>query len=137
MLEEILDKLSQPLAAEAQLGYDNSAVPGGLDGYMMAQSWSALEAIERGDLPPYAEYPPEPEPPAPPRRDPQAAGMAAAPPRTAKEAKEADAIDSELTYLKGVGPKRAEALARLGLRTVYDLLYYFPFRYEDRRQVKH
>jgi len=45
-------------------------------------------------------------------------------------------LDTELTYLKGIGPKRAEALAKLGLRTVYDLLYHFPARYEDRRVVK-
>ncbi len=45
-------------------------------------------------------------------------------------------LDTDLTYLKGIGPKRAEALKKLGLRTVYDLLYYFPARYEDRRVVK-
>lgn len=45
-------------------------------------------------------------------------------------------LQTELTYLKGVGPKRAEALGKLGVHTVYDLLYYFPARYEDRRVVK-
>lgn len=45
-------------------------------------------------------------------------------------------LDTDLTYLKGIGPKRAEALAKLGLHTVYDLLYYFPTRYEDRTRVK-
>jgi ATP-dependent DNA helicase RecG len=39
---------------------------------------------------------------------------------------------SELTYLKGVGPRRAEILAKRGLRTFEDLLEYLPFRYEDR-----
>jgi len=38
----------------------------------------------------------------------------------------------ELTNLKGVGPRRAEILAKRGLRTVEDLLNYLPFRYEDR-----
>ena len=41
--------------------------------------------------------------------------------------------DSELRYLKGVGPRRAAALAVQGLETVEDLLYLLPFRYEDRR----
>ena len=45
-------------------------------------------------------------------------------------------LSTELTYLKGIGPKRAELLQKLGLKTVYDLLYYFPARYEDRRQAK-
>ncbi len=45
-------------------------------------------------------------------------------------------LSTELTYLKGIGPKRAELLQKLGLKTVYDLLYYFPARYEDRRVVK-
>jgi len=36
-------------------------------------------------------------------------------------------------YLKGIGPKRAKAFAKAGVNTVEDLLYYFPRRYEDRR----
>jgi ATP-dependent DNA helicase RecG len=39
---------------------------------------------------------------------------------------------TELMYLKGVGPHRAEILAKRGLRTFEDLLGYLPFRYEDR-----
>ncbi len=35
-------------------------------------------------------------------------------------------------YLKGVGPQRAELLAKRGLHTFEDLLGYLPFRYEDR-----
>jgi ATP-dependent DNA helicase RecG len=38
-------------------------------------------------------------------------------------------------YLKGVGPVRAETLAARGIRTVEDLLYYTPFRYEDRTHI--
>lgn len=34
-------------------------------------------------------------------------------------------------FLKGVGPRRAEAFARLGIRTVGDLLYHAPHRYID------
>jgi len=45
-------------------------------------------------------------------------------------------LDASLQYVKGVGPKRFEALQRLGVNTIRDLLYYFPFRYEDRRHVK-
>jgi ATP-dependent DNA helicase RecG len=43
-----------------------------------------------------------------------------------------DALQSSLQYLKGVGPRRAADLERVGLRTVEDLLYRFPIRYEDR-----
>ena len=39
---------------------------------------------------------------------------------------------SALQYLKGVGPRRAADLQRVGLSTVEDLLYRFPTRYEDR-----
>ncbi|MEW6546333.1 MAG: ATP-dependent DNA helicase RecG [Bacillota bacterium] len=40
-----------------------------------------------------------------------------------------------LRFCKGVGPARARELARLGLRTVEDLLFYFPRRHEDRREL--
>jgi ATP-dependent DNA helicase RecG len=35
--------------------------------------------------------------------------------------------------VKGVGPARADALAKEGVRTIEDLLFRFPLRYEDRR----
>ena len=45
-------------------------------------------------------------------------------------------LQTPLRYLQGIGPKRAEQLAGIGLLTVEDLLYHLPFRYEDRRRVK-
>src|SRR5437870_9883028 len=44
-------------------------------------------------------------------------------------------LSSEVKYLKGVGPARAELLASRAIRTVKDLLYYTPFRYEDRTRL--
>jgi ATP-dependent DNA helicase RecG len=40
-----------------------------------------------------------------------------------------------LAYTKGVGPQRAELLARLDLRTVRDVLFFFPRGYEDMSTV--
>src|SRR2546423_15666842 len=40
-------------------------------------------------------------------------------------------LDMPVTYLKGVGPARADALRRLGLITARDLLFHIPHRYED------
>jgi ATP-dependent DNA helicase RecG len=40
-------------------------------------------------------------------------------------------LDMPVTYLKGVGPARAEALRRLGILTARDLLFHIPRRYED------
>ncbi len=40
--------------------------------------------------------------------------------------------DTEVRFLKGIGPQRAEALAEVGIRRVSDLLLRLPFRYEDR-----
>ncbi|TBR20577.1 MAG: DEAD/DEAH box helicase, partial [Candidatus Nitrosotenuis sp.] len=45
-------------------------------------------------------------------------------------------LDAEVQFLKGVGPRRAEQLARLGITTVKDLLFHFPVRYEDRRNIR-
>jgi ATP-dependent DNA helicase RecG len=43
--------------------------------------------------------------------------------------------DRPVTALRGVGPALAESLARLGLRTVQDVLFHLPLRYEDRTRV--
>ena len=44
-------------------------------------------------------------------------------------------LQSPLQYIKGVGPRRAEAMATQGLRTVRDLLFFFPRLYLDRTNV--
>ncbi len=43
---------------------------------------------------------------------------------------------TEIQYIKGVGPKRAFLFAKLNIRTLEDLLYFIPFRYEDRAGIK-
>ena len=40
-----------------------------------------------------------------------------------------------VTALKGVGPRSAERLARLGIESVQDLLFHLPLRYQDRTRV--
>jgi ATP-dependent DNA helicase RecG len=47
-----------------------------------------------------------------------------------------EVLATPLQYLKGVGPRRAADLERVGLRTVEDLLYRFPLRYEDRSRLE-
>ena len=39
--------------------------------------------------------------------------------------------DTSIKFLKGVGERRAEAFARLGVRTAQELLWHIPFRYLD------
>jgi ATP-dependent DNA helicase RecG len=58
---------------------------------------------------------------------PPAARPPAAPPRLT--------LDTPVTYLKGVGPARADALARLGIYVARDLLLHVPHRYEDASTV--
>lgn len=44
--------------------------------------------------------------------------------------------ESDIKYLPGVGPKRAELLQKeLGIRTFGDLIHFYPFRYIDRSTV--
>ena len=44
-------------------------------------------------------------------------------------------LQESVTSLRGVGPKKAEALARLGIETLEDLILFFPKSYEDRSRV--
>ncbi len=46
------------------------------------------------------------------------------------------ALNAALTVLQGVGPKNAVSLEKLGLRTLGDMLYNFPRRYDDYSQLK-
>ncbi len=85
---------------------------------------------------------PEPRPtqqprPAPPQQKPRAVPQ----PRSevvagAKTSQTPAALNAELTVLSGVGPVNASSLEKLGMKTLGDMLYYFPFRYEDYSQLK-
>jgi ATP-dependent DNA helicase RecG len=44
-------------------------------------------------------------------------------------------LDRPAQFLKGVGPKRADLLAKLGLLTARDVLFHVPHRYEDASTV--
>lgn len=45
-------------------------------------------------------------------------------------------INESIQYVKGIGPKKAEKLNKLGIYTIKDLLYYFPRQFEDRSVIK-
>lgn len=44
-------------------------------------------------------------------------------------------LNSDIRYLKGIGQQRANALAKMGITTLRDLICYFPRTYEDRTQT--
>ncbi|MBI5902171.1 MAG: ATP-dependent DNA helicase RecG [Deltaproteobacteria bacterium] len=50
--------------------------------------------------------------------------------------KRLQAIKTPLQYVRGIGPRLAQRLEKKGLRTVEDMLYFLPMRYEDRRALK-
>src|SRR3990172_7620897 len=41
-------------------------------------------------------------------------------------------LDAPVTALAGMGPRRGPLLKQKGIETLEDLLYYLPFRYENR-----
>ncbi|GBE02256.1 MAG TPA: ATP-dependent DNA helicase RecG [Nitrospirae bacterium] len=47
-----------------------------------------------------------------------------------------DIYETPVQYIKGIGPRRAKLLQRLGIKTLLDALYYLPFRYEDRCVIR-
>ena len=42
---------------------------------------------------------------------------------------------NSIQFVKGVGPAKKKLFNKLGIETIDDLLYFFPRRYEDRRQI--
>src|SRR6476659_2026182 len=45
-------------------------------------------------------------------------------------------LNTPAQYLKGVGPQRAELLAKMGLTRARDLLFFFPRDYEDLSELR-
>ena len=44
-------------------------------------------------------------------------------------------LNDSVAALKGIGPKKAEALSRLHIQQIQDFLFHFPRQYQDRRTV--
>ncbi len=88
------------------------------------------------DTPPQSpkEAPPHPSPLPPGER------VHNTPPSMGGEQGEGDRVflkpDTPIQYCKGIGPKRAELLQKLGISTIEDALSYLPWRYEDRGNLK-
>jgi len=158
-----LEKLRQFFRLEHEKGYTDSAVIGGL--VRILESWEAearqegikeeiIQAVA-GRLRDYArlsppsraevlqglwkriqsEYP-ELSRTKKTRKVDQAPPTTAAAPAAPKPESTPAALEAPLTVLPGVGPRNAQLLARLGLRTLGDMLYYYPRRYEDYSQLK-
>ncbi len=71
-------------------------------------------------------------PPSAPASEPAPAPRA----RRVAPARAGAGLDAPVETLSGVGNKRAELFAKLGVRTIRDLLFYYPWRYDDYSQLK-
>ncbi len=58
------------------------------------------------------------------------------PPPTKPPPAPTSGLDAPVTRLPGVGPQHARRLAKLGIRTIRDMLWHFPRRYEDYSALK-
>ena len=47
-----------------------------------------------------------------------------------------NSLETPVQYLKGVGPRRSKAFESVEIKTVKDLLYYFPRKYLDRTSIQ-
>jgi len=57
-------------------------------------------------------------------------------PLTPTHQRRQELLSTPLDQIRGVGPRIAQQLARMGIRTTEDALYTLPFRYEDRRHLR-
>jgi ATP-dependent DNA helicase RecG len=76
-----------------------------------------------------------------PKTNPKAAKTDPLPKKTNEVKKPAAAengqeLETSVTYVKGVGPVVAKKFEKLGVKTVRDLLYYFPHRHLDYSKLK-
>jgi ATP-dependent DNA helicase RecG len=181
-MKSSLQKIQKIFKLEAERGYDNHAVMGGLD--RLLDHWlpearadgvpedlikiiearlrdyprltpssraetleGLLKRIQRSQgetlfepaaLPESQEMETEVTPVAQPTEELPEQGTPVETPRAAVAAQavpawksEPAALDASVTVLPGVGPRHAQTLARLGIHTLRDMLYYFPRRYDD------
>jgi ATP-dependent DNA helicase RecG len=156
---ELLETAARIFRAEAQDGYRDRMVIGGLAGFasklanaqvtQLLGDYAALSPTERetrlreaqsllngGAHEPVAvAQPPPPAPPPPPAAPPPPAPplaprAASTRPTTLAPPPAGVSLDTPISSLNGIGPVRGRLFTRLGVRTVKDLLFHFPARHE-------
>ncbi|MFQ5944745.1 MAG: ATP-dependent DNA helicase RecG [Anaerolineae bacterium] len=127
--------LLRVLEQEAQTGYRNQAVIGGLSRFL--DRWPEEEADSelpvsdiRAALAPYADLSPAERAETIETVRELLGGLAGADGSPASDEIRVD-LDSPVTELHGVSATYARRLARLNVRSIRDLLYLFPARHED------
>ena len=78
----------------------------------------------------------EPRPQPKPKKEKTKSPRSAKPPVLPQADPDPEGLQQSVTILKGVGPKIAEKLNRLGAESIWDLLYIFPHRYDDYSLMK-
>ncbi|HEU5012192.1 MAG TPA: ATP-dependent DNA helicase RecG [Roseiflexaceae bacterium] len=153
--KEHIIELGKILAEEQQRGCDDGVVDDGLERYVEAWSrqangalthppvqqtlallngYSAMDATSRRarvgialeSLRSLFREPANNAAPAAPKKQP-AAKKQTAKPQSAKPLM----LDTPIAELPGIGPANARAFGKLGVKTVHDMLYHFPHRYDD------
>lgn len=180
-MKKSIKKLRKFFRLEAQRGYDNKAVMGGLanilsswenearedglpehliqavvsrlrDYHQLSEDsrktalqgiWQRVQKTTEKTLQPLRKTVPEAQteeettPEEPEEAAPEPAPEKTKPPSrpTPEETPEID-LEEPVTKIKGIGPKRSQALERLGVRTLMDLMYLFPRRHDDYSKLK-
>ncbi len=153
--KEHIIELGKILAEEQQRGCDDGAVDDGLERYVATWSrqangaltyppvqqtlallngYSAMDATSRRarvgialeSLRSLFREPATGSVPAAPKKQPAAKKQATKPQSTKPLA-----LDTSIAELPGIGPANARAFGKLGVKTVHDMLYHFPHRYDD------
>jgi len=161
-----IDSLRNVLELECRKGYTNKAVIGGLDKYLHKQAGEIRQSINNPQLlsgfdelnlanSNYGSYGVDERKrwitrvlgwldnlektredtltsPIPSRERHKTRVTAAAEPRQ----KQGDGLDSPITVIPGIAASAANKFAKLNVKTVRDLLYFFPRRYVDYSRIK-
>lgn len=151
--KEHIIALGKLLAAEQRAHYSDTAAEGGMAEFLETWCAAADGALDQHEvqqalelLRGYAELEPvqrrarldialeklrglfrAPVVPPPTARPAKTPARVAAPPPPPKPL----ALDSPIEDISGVGKQNAQAFRKLGVRTVQDMLYHFPHRYDD------
>jgi ATP-dependent DNA helicase RecG len=99
---------------------------------------SNLEGIDTGDLQEEAGYSDEGDESPTPSDDTSEVAPYFKPParEIAEVPKDPAALSAPVTVLNGVGPQHGATLGRLGMKSLRDMLYYLPRRYDDYSKLK-